>query len=448
MIKVKLKSIIAKSFYDAHKDIKNRLHTHYWFKGGRGSTKSSFISIEIVLGIMRDAQEGIHSNGLVIRRVKETLRESVYDQIKWAIYTLGVEDEWDMPESKLRITYKQTGQAILFRGADKVKKLKSTKVSRGWIKYIWYEEVDEFENYDKIRNVNQSLMRGGPEFKVFYSFNPPESQRNWANMEVLEERKDKFVHHSTYLTVPKEWLGEQFIIEAEHLKKVNKTKYEHDYLGIVTGTGGEVFRNVTVRNITDDEIKIFDHIKNGLDFGYAADPLAYIKCHYDKTRKRLYIFDEIVKVQLGNSKAVELIKEKNKLNLRVTADSAEPRTINEFRKLGLNIVGAIKGPDSVEHGVKFLSEEIEEIIIDPVRCPNAKREFLGYELEKDKDGNFKGEYPDKNNHTIDATRYALERDILRFNEEKKYNNKVYEKGKGVVKNTATDPYGRKGGKVF
>ncbi|WP_243158769.1 phage terminase large subunit [Clostridium beijerinckii] len=141
MIKVKLKSIIASSFYDAHKDIKQGLHTHYWFKGGRGSTKSSFISLEIVLGIMKDAQEGIFSNGLVIRRVKETLRESVYDQIKWAIYTLGVQDEWEVPESKLRITYKPTGQAILFRGADKPQKLKSTKVSKGWIKYIWYEEV-------------------------------------------------------------------------------------------------------------------------------------------------------------------------------------------------------------------------------------------------------------------------------------------------------------------
>ncbi|GAA0122238.1 PBSX family phage terminase large subunit [Clostridium faecium] len=411
MNKVKLKSIIAPSFYDAHKDIKQGLHTHYWFKGGRGSTKSSFISIEIILGMMRDAQEGKLTNAVVIRRVKDTLRGSVYEQIQWAIYALKVQDDWDIPESKLQMTYKPTGQVILFKGADKPKKLKSTKVSKGYIKYVWYEEVDEFEGIDKIRNINQSLLRGGDKYCVFYSFNPPESQRNWCNQEVLEQREDKFIHHSTYLTVPREWLGEQFLVEAEHLKKVNPTKYEHDYLGAVTGTGGEVFKNVTVRKITDDEIKIFDRLKNGLDFGYAADPLAYLLMHYDKTRKRLYIFGEIYKIQLSNSKAVKEIKKLNPLNKRVIADSAEPRTINEFKTLGLNIKGAKKGPDSVEHGIKFLSEEIEEIIIDPIRCPNAKREFIGYEIEKDKDGNLKGEYPDKDNHTIDAARYGMEDEI-------------------------------------
>lgn len=409
--RVRLKRIIASSFHDVHKDIKKGFHTHYWFKGGRGSTKSSFISIEIVLNMMKDAQEEKLTNAVVIRRVKDTLRGSVYEQIQWAIYALKAENDWDIPESKLQMTYKPTGQVILFKGADKPKKLKSTKVSKGYIKYVWYEEVDEFEGMDKIRNINQSLLRGGDKYFVFYSFNPPESQRNWCNQEVLEQRKDKFIHHSTYLTVPKEWLGEQFIVEAEHLKKVNPTKYEHDYLGAVTGTGGEVFRNITIREITDEEIKTFDRLKNGLDFGYAADPLAYLLMHYDKTRKRLYIFGEIYKVQLSNSKAVKEIKRLNLLNKRVIADSAEPRTINEFKTLGLNIKGAKKGPDSVEHGIKFLSEEIEEIIIDPIRCPNAKREFIGYEIEKDKDGNLKGEYPDKDNHTIDAARYGMEDEI-------------------------------------
>lgn len=412
MNKISLKSIIAPSFYSVHKDIKEELHTHYWLKGGRGSTKSSFISIEIVLGIMKDASKSIISNAVVFRRVKDVLRGSVFEQMLWAIEKLGVLPEWEVTYSPLKLTYKPTGQVILFKGADNPKKVKSIKVSKGYIKYLWYEEVDEFESYDKIRNINQSIMRGGPKFYVFYSFNPPESQRNWCNQEVLEEREDKYISSTTYLTVPKEWLGEQFIIEADHLKKVNITKYEHDYLGKVTGTGGEVFRNLTIRAITDDEIKVFDRLKNGLDFGYAADPLAYLLMNYDKARKRLYIFGEIFKVQLSNSKAVEEIKKLNPSNKRITADSAEPRTISEFKKLGLNIIGAKKGPDSVEHGLKFLSEEIEEIIIDPIRCPNAKREFMEYEIEKDKDGNLKGEYPDKNNHTIDACRYGMEDEII------------------------------------
>lgn len=409
---VNLTEIIAPSFYKSFWHVWEEDFTHFWEDGGRGSTKSSFISTVIPLKMMEDAKRGIFSNGVVFRRVKEDLSNSVYEQLCWAIEKLGVVDDWYMGTSPLVLKYKPTGQKILFRGLDEPKKAKGIKVRKGWIKYIWYEEVDEIEGKYKIDTVNQTLLRGGPKFLVFYSFNPPQSQRNWVNREVLEIRADKLVHHSTYLDVPVDWLGEQFIIEAEHMKTVNLTKYKHDYLGEVTGTGGEVFTNVTVRRISDEEIKLFDKIKNGLDFGYAADPLAFVRCHYDKTRKILYIFDEIYKAGLGNSAAVELIKIKNQDNKRVTADSAEPRTINEFRNLGVNIIGARKGPDSIEHGIKFLSTEIEVIVIDNERCPNTSREFLSYELKKDKEGNFRGDYPDKDNHTIDATRYALEDDML------------------------------------
>lgn len=410
-MKVSLKSIIGPAFYDVHKHIKNNDYTHYWLKGGRGSLKSSFIGTEIPLGIMRDAQKGLMSNAVVIRRVKDTLRGSVYEQIKWAIYMMKVENEWEMPNSKLQMTYKPTGQVIIFKGADNPKKLKSTKVFVGYIKYVWFEECDEFESHDKITNINQSLLRGGPEYCVFYSFNPPESQRNWCNKEVLVKRDDTFVSHTTYLQAPKEWLGEQFLIEAEHMKKVKPEKYCHDYLGEVTGTGGEVFTNLDIREITKEEIDVFDRLKFGLDFGYAGDPLAFIKANYDKTRRRLFIFDEVYGTRLSNADAVKLIKEINPLNDQVTADSAEPRTINEFKLLGLKITGAKKGPDSVKNGIKFL-QDLESIIIDPVRCPNAYREFNEYEIEKDKDGNLRGDFPDKNNHAIDATRYAMEYEIL------------------------------------
>jgi len=409
---VSLKSLIAPPFYKVHNDIKKDLHTHYWLKGGRGSTKSSFISIEIVKGIMEDGQNGIMSNAVIFRRVKDTLAESVRDQIKWAIDMLGASEDWHVPESKLTITYKPTGQVIRFKGADNPKKAKSTKVPKGWIKYIWYEEVDEFESYAKIRNINQSLMRGGPDFVVFYSYNPPDSQRNWVNQHVLEPRKDTFVHHSTYLDVPREWLGEQFIIEAEHLKRTNEKRYNHEYLGEVIGTGGEVFINLDIREITDEEIAVFDRLKNGLDFGYAGDPLAYLKMNYDKTRRRLFIFGEVYGTRVNNKTAVKKIKRLNPLNKKVTADSAEPRTINEFKLLGLNVFPAKKGPDSVENGIKWL-QDLESIIIDPIRCPNAAREFNEYEIEKDKEGNLKGEFPDKNNHTIDAARYGCESDIIR-----------------------------------
>lgn len=410
-MKTKLSDLIIPEFRSVHNAVKYARATHIWMKGGRGSTKSSFISLEIVLGIMRDAQNGHMTNAVVIRRVKDTLSGSVFEQIKWAIYKLGVQDDWNIPEAQLKITYISTGQVILFKGADKEKKLKSTKVSKGYVKYLWYEETDEFESYDKIRNINQSLLRGGPTYCVFYSYNPPKSQRNWVNREVVVDRQDKLVVHSTYLSVPEEWLGKEFIAEAEHLKKVNIDKYKHEYLGEVTGTGGEVFRNITAREITIDDIMAFDRIKQGLDFGFAGDPVAYTKSNYDKRRRRLFIFDEIYQVALSNSKMFAAIKEKNPSNKRITADSAEPRTINECRLSGINVKGAKKGPDSIDNGIKWLAD-LDEIIIDPIRCPNTYREFINYEIEQDKEGNLKGEYPDKDNHTIDATRYSCEDEII------------------------------------
>ncbi|PDO11585.1 MAG: terminase [Candidatus Reconcilbacillus cellulovorans] len=403
---VRLSRLIATSFYGLYHLIKQGAYTHWWLKGGRGSTKSSFISIVIILGIMRHRD----THAVVLRKVAANLKDSIYEQLLWAIDVLGVGHLWKAKLSPLELIYIPTGQRIIFRGADKPRKIKSIKVKKGYIRWIWYEEVDEFNGPDEIRIINQSLMRGGPKFDVFYSFNPPRSVSSWVNTVVLEKRPDTYVHHSTYLDVPREWLGEQFIIEAEHLKAVNEAAYEHEYLGVPNGTGGEVFTNVKARVITDEEIARFDRIYRGLDFGFASDPLHYTVCYFDKTRRRLFIFYEIHRVGMKNRHLVDAIKQENPNNRLITADSAEQRTIAELRELGLNVRGAKKGPDSVEHGIKFL-QDLEEIIIDPVRCPNTLREFTQYELEKDANGNWKDGFPDRNNHSIDAVRYALEDEI-------------------------------------
>ena len=410
-MKVRLSEVIAPSFYDLHVDIKNNRYTEYMLKGGRGSTKSSFASIEIILGMMRDAERGEFTNAVALRKVKDTLADSVYEQLEWAIDILGVTDEWKCTKSPLQITYIPTGQKILFRGADKPKKIKSTKVKKGYIKYIWYEELDEFYGLEEIRTINQSLMRGGNKFVVFYTYNPPKSSRSWVNQEAKIPKPGRKVHHSDYRSVPVEWLGEVFIAEAEHLKNTNEMAYRHEYLGEEVGTGLEVFTNVTLREITDNEIKSFDRIKQGIDFGYAVDPVAFLKMHYDKTRRRLYLFYEFSGIQVSNRKLYNSIK--NHLEVVTTADSAEPKSIAELKSYGMKIKGAKKGPDSVDYGIKFLSEDIEEIIIDPVRCPRAAKEFINYSLETDKNGEVKSEYPDKDNHTIDAVRYALE-DEMRY----------------------------------
>jgi phage terminase large subunit len=411
---MRLSEIIAPAFCEVHRDIKHRRHTHYWLKGGRGSTKSSFIALEIVLGIMKDPE----ANATVLRKVKETLKDSVFEQIKWAIYTLGVQNFWHIPQAQLAMTYIPTGQKILFRGADNPKKIKSIAFAKGYCKYFWYEELDEFNGMEEIRMINQSLLRGGPEFVVFYSYNPPKSLTNWVNAEAQLTRPDRLIHHSDYLSVPREWLGEQFILEAEHLKEVNEAAYNHEYLGEITGTGGEVFANVQCRPISDEEIKEFEVIRRGLDFGFAIDPLAYVVCAYNRKYKRLFIYHEFYAVGASNRQVYDEISKENKDNQPLYADSAEPRTINELRQYGLRIVPVKKGPDSVEYGIKFL-QDLEAIIIDDQRCPETAREFLNYELEKDAQGNFKASFPDKDNHSIDAVRYALNYECQKYREQAK-----------------------------
>ncbi|WP_069202969.1 PBSX family phage terminase large subunit [Bacillus testis] len=414
----KLSDVIAPSFKKIHNDLKKDGHTHYWLGGGRGSTKSSFVAIEIIFGIMNDPQ----ANAVSMRKVKDTLKDSVYEQLSWAIEMLGVDAYWHKSISPLGLTYIPTGQKIIFRGADNPKKIKSIKFSKGYCKFIWFEEIDEFNGMEEIRMINQSLMRGGEKFTVFYSYNPPRSSNNWVNAEVKLTRDDRLFHHSNYLTVPRQWLGDQFIVEAEHLKETKPMAYAHEYLGEVVGTGGEVFDNVQIRPISDQEISTFENIKRGIDFGYAIDPFSYGVMHYDRKKKCLYIFHEFYKVGLSNYAAYEHIAIENRDNALIYADSAEPKSIYELAQYGLRVTGVKKGPDTVEYGIKFL-QSLEAIIIDDKRCPETAREFLTYELEKDANGNFKAKYPDKNNHAIDMTRYALNDEAIIYMEEQKKGRK-------------------------
>lgn len=348
------------------------------------------------------------ANAAAIRKVGKYLKDSVFNQLKWAIDMLGVSDLWSVKQSPPELVYTKTGQKVMFRGADSTKKIKSTKPDKGYIRFIWYEELDEFAGEEEIRSINQSLMRGGKDFTVFYSYNPPKNRSAWVNREARTISDDTLIHKSTYLDVPSAWIGSRFIAEAEHVKKVSPMVYENEYMGTVTGTDAEVFKNIDARRITEEEIAGFDRIRCGVDFGYAADPFVFLQCAYHKNK--LYIFDEIYKSGLSNSCAARLIEERRVSDGYIVCDSAEPKSIRDFREHGLRVRGAKKGPDSIEYGIKFL-ESLECIVIDPLRCPNAEREFSGYELERDLYGELRAEYPDKNNHTIDAARYALEEEI-------------------------------------
>lgn len=407
MTTCKLSEIISPAFYDVHRAIKSGGINELVDKGGRGSAKSSFNSVEIILLLLTHPE----CHAVVMRRYGNTLRTSVYAQICWAIASLGLTKRFKCTVSPMECTYLKTGQKIMFFGLDDPGKLKSIKVAFGYIGIAWFEELDQFNGPEQIRNVEQSLFRGGCFSFSFKSFNPPPSVRNWANQYARETKPGQLVHHSTYLTTPPAWLGPRFMADAEHLQSVNETAYRNEYLGEVTGTGGEVFVNVKLRTIEDDDIARFDNIRRGIDWGYAADPFAYNEGHYDKTRRRLYLYREYHKIRLSNRAAAAIVKPWAGFG-RITCDSAEPKSIDEMKDYGLRVIGAKKGPDSVEYGIKWL-QDLEEIIIDPARCPKTAREFTSYELERDKDGNFKAGFPDHDNHHIDAVRYACEDDMKR-----------------------------------
>lgn len=406
-VQVRLSDLIAPSFVEVHRALKSENPpSELWLNGGRGSTKSSFVSIEVILGMMQNPG----TNAAVLRLVADTLRDSVYEQYLWAIDKLGVSHLWHASVSPLRLTYRPTGQRIVFRGADDPKKIKSIKFSKGELGYLQFEELAEFKSMEDVRSIKQSLVRGTDAPTIFYTYNPPPSLGAWVNeeVEVQRSRPGTLVHKSDYTTVPPSWLGAQFIAEAEHLKAVNLRKYNHEYLGKATGTGAEVFSNLNIRSVSDAQVKKFDHRMQGLDFGFAADPTAFVGCYYNPRKQRLVIYDEIYMIKLPTDDLARKLKKKILPGDLITADSAEPRTIHDLRSRGIAVNGAKKGQGSIHHGIKWL-QDLAEIIIDPVRAPNAAREFAAYELERDRHGNFTGGYPDKDNHTIDATRYATER---------------------------------------
>lgn len=392
---------IARSFDSVFWDVQDHGHTFYWLPGGRGSTKSSFVGIEVPLLLMQHPQ----CHAVVLRKVGNTIKNSVYPQVQWGIEQLGVADRFKCITSPHESTYKATGQKILFFGVDDPMKVKSIKLSFGYVGIVWYEELDQFSGMEEIRNLNQSLLRGGEKYWVFASYNPPKSRNNWVNEEILNEYPDRLVHKTTYLDVPHEWLGEQFLLEAEKLKAKNETAYKHEYLGEVTGTGGAVFENVEDMRMPDELISQFDRLYYGLDFGFAVDPLAFVAMYYDAKREDLYIFDELYRQKMTNSQAAGRIAQRTGDRL-IIADSAEPKSIKEMKDYGLHITGARKGPDSVEHGIKWLQDRAH-IYIDKRRCPNTFREFISYEYERNREGQFISAYPDKNNHAIDAVRYGM-----------------------------------------
>lgn len=402
---------IALPFLELNRELDGKKTLDVMLPGGRGSTKSSYWSEKII--------ELLENNpnwcAVVMRRVANTLNQSVKPQIEWGIEQLtkcypNIASDWHIPKAEYDISKKSTGQKIYMRGADDPNKLKSIKPPPGkYIAIIVYEEFDQFNGMEDIRKINQTIKRGGDVFIEFDVFNTPISKQHFANKEMLIPKKDRIIVKSDYTQVPSVWLGEKFISDAEWLKENNPKAYEHEYLGVAVGEGGTVFENIELREITDEEIKTFDRIYNGVDWGWYPDPWAFNRMHLDVARRTLYIYDEDEANKKSNRQTADILINEHGITSAdlITCDSAEKKSTADYRAFGLFARDAEKGPGSVEYSTKWLST-LFKIVIDPIRCPKTAKEFNDYELVKDKTGNYISVYPDKNNHHIDAVRYGTE----------------------------------------
>ena len=411
MTSVKLSSLMPEKFHDVWRAAKQKNILNIVCSGGRGSGKSSNVAHIITQLLMR-----YPVNAVGIRKIDNTLEQSIYEQMKWAISEQQVTHLFKFNKSPLRITYLPRGNYMVFRGAQYPERIKSLKDSRFPFAIAWVEELAEFRTEDEVTTITNSLLRGeldeGLQYKFFFTYNPPKRKQSWVNKKYGTQfvSGNTFVHHSTYLDNP--FIAKEFIKEAEETKKKNEMKYRWEYMGEAIGSGITPFNNLQFREITDEEVANFDNIRNANDFGYATDPNAFVRIHYDKKKNGIYIFDELYKHQLSNRKLAEWLKEKGYDNDVIFADSAEPKSIAELKNdFGISkIKGVKKGPDSVEFGERWL-DDLDFICIDPKRTPKTAFEFENIDYQTDRDGNPKPRLIDKDNHSIDAVRYAMSEDM-------------------------------------
>lgn len=405
---LKISDLLTPRFYPLYSAWKSNKYTRLVCKGGRGSAKSTNIALILVVDLMQ-----YPVNTVCFRKVGETLRKSVYEQIKWAIKFLGVEEYFEYKLSPLEIIYKERGNKFIFMGVDDPQKSKSIKEAQFPVARYWFEELAEFKNEDEVETVLNSIFRGKLEngliYKGFFSYNPPKMKHNWVNKKYNYSfiENNVYVHHSTYLENPH--ISEEFIKEAEAVKAKDETKYRLVYMGEPIGNGLVPFPNLEIREIEASEIAGLEKFRNGVDWGYGVDPLAFVRWGYDKKKGIIYALDEYYGVGLKNRNLANYILSKGYDEL-VMCDSAEPKSIDELKEYDISAWGAKKGAGSVEYGEKWLSD-LEAIVIDPKRTPNISREFEMIDYDTDREGNPLPRLCDSNNHTIDATRYAFSNDM-------------------------------------
>ncbi len=375
-------------------------------KGGKASKKSATTALNFIVRLMQYPD----ANLLVIRAVMDTHRTSTFAQLRWAIERLGVSHLWRATTSPLELTYLPTGQKILFRGFDNVYKIASTTVTRGYLCWVWVEEAFEIADEEEFDTFDLSVPRGQvppPLFKqTTLTFNPW-SETHWLKARFFDrEQSNVDVFSTTYLT--NEFLDDADRAVFERMKRDNPRRYAVAGLGEWGVTDGLVFDDWEVREFRVHDLPEqwkYKHVF-GLDYGYTNDPTAFIAAAVNPVDKQLYIYDEHYEARMLNNQIAAMIVGKGYSKERIRADSAEPKSNDELRRLGITrLVSADKGPDSVRYGIDMLQQY--HIVVRPC-CHNTVAELSSYSWGRETDHSGKVRPVDKNNHLMDALRYAME----------------------------------------
>lgn len=384
-------------------------------KGGKGSKKSATTALWIIYHMMKP--EYREANTLVIRKVMDVHRSSTFSQLQWAIKRLHAERWWKVTKSPLELTYLPTGQKILFRGLSDVLKLASLTVPQGYLCWVWIEEAYEIAKEDDFDKLDLSVPRGAvpePLFKqTTLTFNPW-NEGHWLKRRFFDHPPEEaLVMTTTYLC--NEFLDDTDWIIYERMKREQPRKYDVAGLGNWGVSEGLVYENWVVegfdiRAVTQEKPWQWRHVF-GLDYGYTNDPTAFIAAAVNPLEKRLYIYDEHYEHRMLNTDIAAMLIRKHYQKERIRADSAEPKSNDDLRRLGIaRVQPAEKGRDSILHGISLLQEY--QIIIHPM-CKNTATEIASYCWAVDKAGKTLNEPVDSDNHLMDALRYAMT-DIVGF----------------------------------
>lgn len=418
-----ISNFITPAWYPAWDYLRRSLFMEYWFIGGRGTGKSTVTPRHIIDDILHDPL----ANWVCYKKNQTEIETSIYAECLKAINRAGLQPFFKCITSPYEITYLPTGQKIFFRGMDKGSKAKGITAVVGYIKGAWFEETDQFASQEEIDTVLQSVGRGGPSFKVIYTYNPPISKAHWINREAAKANPSRYIFHTTYKDWNADWLGPFFFHKMNAIKAQSEARYKHEYLGIPIGSGNEIFTNIKAVEFTEEERAQFRSVRYGMDFGQ-GDPTTLVCTDYtpnwvtdQKTGKRediggiLRIFSAWGKSDALNREVYAELEKRKLLNTVIYGDpgGGGKGVIHEMRDLGVRgIRQAYKPAGSVERGINFM-RQCSEIQIDRVFAPGALDEFSTYAYTKLRDGSNRNEYPDLNNHFIDATRYSREEDIFR-----------------------------------